>query len=213
MRRGHWYQGAVISTRLMLSAGLTILLCYYLPTSLNRRQPQPFQSNEAVHVELLLPEVEKQKTPMAKEAEAKPLSANISAPVAMSLPLVSAVADMALQVPALAVPSLNGMSLPDIGPVIAGIADVYQPPELLRFIQPKMPVAGRKFKSGGKVLLRLIVEADGMVSQARVLEAKPEKIFDMSAIKAARKWRFKPAILSGVAVKVFVDVPIHFKVN
>ncbi|WP_412514813.1 energy transducer TonB [Shewanella indica] len=97
--------------------------------------------------------------------------------------------------------------------MIAGIKDVDKAPELLRFIQPKMPIAGRKFKQGGKVLLRLIVEADGIVSHAEVLEAEPKQVFDQSAIEAARKWRFKPAVLSGEAVKVFVDVPINFKVS
>ncbi|GGP37297.1 hypothetical protein GCM10009409_00170 [Shewanella saliphila] len=94
-----------------------------------------------------------------------------------------------------------------------GIKDVDQPPELLKYIQPQMPIAGRKYKDGGKVLLRLIVEANGLVSQVNVVESNPAKVFDDSAIQAARKWRFKPAILSGEAVKVFVDVPINFKVN
>lgn len=203
----------VISVRLLLSIGMTVLLCYYLPNSLNNRPSLQLVKNNNTQVEMLRAEPEKQKTQPIKQAESKPVSAAVSAPLVMQFPVMSAIADMPVQVPNLAVPSLSGMSLPKVGPMIAGIKDVDQPPELLRFIQPKMPIAGRKYKAGGRVLLRLIVEADGNVSQAEVLEAKPENVFDMSAMTAARKWRFKPAILAGKAVKVFVDVPINFKVN
>jgi protein TonB len=207
------YQTVVIGIRLSLSLGLTLLLCYYLPNSLNQRTPMAITNTDVTTLELPLAPPEKQKVTKPENTETKPRSANVLTPVLISLPVMSAVADTPVQVPVLAVPSLSRLSLPKIGTVIAGIRDVDQPPELLRFIQPKMPVAGRKFKQGGKVLLRLIVEADGKVREALVLEAKPENVFDSSAIEAARKWRFKPAILSGKAVTVFVDVPINFKVN
>jgi len=212
MSLGKPYQAVVISIRLFLSLGLTLLLCYFLPNSLNQRTPMVVTNTEFTTAELP-PPPEKQQITEPENIETKPMSANISTPVLISLPVMSAVADMPVSVPVLTVPSLSGFSLPKVVPVIAGIKDVDQPPELLCFVQPKMPVAGRKFKQGGKVLLRLIVEADGMVGEAQVLEANPEKVFDSSAIEAARKWRFKPAILSGKAVSVFVDVPISFKVN
>ncbi|WOT04592.1 energy transducer TonB [Shewanella youngdeokensis] len=210
---GKGYRVAVLLARLLLSVGLTILLCYYLPASLNQRPGLQVATHKPTDIAVQLPEPQKQKTAVTKEADVKPVSAKVSTPVLTRLPVMSAVADMPISVPVLAVPSLTATSLPEVGPVMAGINDVDQPPELLRYIQPKMPVAGRKFKDGGRVLLRLIVEADGIVSHAEVLDATPEKVFDESAMKAARKWRFKPAVLSGEAVKVFVDVPINFKVS
>ncbi|GIU19697.1 energy transducer TonB [Shewanella sp. MBTL60-007] len=213
MDRRRAQQVLVISVRLMLSIAATILLCYYLPNSLNANQPRPFLSQQAKELALPLLPAEKPKLPTPKEVLSKPVAASIATPVSPSIPLMPTVADLPLQVPELAIPTLSGLSLPSVAPVIAGIRDVDKAPELLRFIQPKIPVAGRKFKSGGRVLLRLIVEADGVVSQAQVLEAEPKQVFDQSAIEAARKWRFKPAVLSGEAVKVFVDVPINFKVS
>ncbi|ABZ78156.1 TonB family protein [Shewanella halifaxensis HAW-EB4] len=213
MNRGRAHQVLVISVRLILSVAVTILLCYYLPSSLNDNQPRQFFNQQAKELELPLLPPEKPKLPTPKEVQSKPVTASAATPVSSSIPIMPSVADMPLQVPVLAIPTLNGLSLPSIAPVIAGIKDVDKAPELLRFIQPKMPVAGRKFKGGGRVLLRLIVEADGVVSQAQVLEAKPKQVFDQSAVEAARRWRFKPAVLSGEAVRVFVDVPINFKVS
>lgn len=213
MNRERAHQVLVISVRLILSAAMTILLCYYLPNSLNDNQPRPFLSQQMTESALPLPAPEKPKVVTPKEVASKPVSPSAATPISTSIPIMPTIADLPLQVPVLAVPRLSGLSLPSVAPVIAGIKDVDKAPELLRFIQPKMPVAGRKFKRGGKVLLRLIVEADGIVSQAEVLEAEPKQVFDQSAIEAARKWRFKPAVLSGKAVKVFVDVPINFKVS
>ncbi|ABV88834.1 energy transducer TonB [Shewanella pealeana] len=207
------HRALVISARFLLSIVVTILLCYYLPNSLNDNQPRQFLAKQTKELPLPLLPPEKPKIPTAKEVQSKPVTANAATPVSTSIPIMPTVADMPLQVPIMAVPTVNSLSLPSITPVIAGIKDVDKAPELLRFIQPKMPLAGRKFKQGGRVLLRLIVEADGVVSQAEVLEAKPKQVFDQSAIEAARKWRFKPAVLSGEAVKVFVDVPINFKVG
>ncbi|MCL1137542.1 energy transducer TonB [Shewanella pneumatophori] len=203
----------VKSVRFILSVMATILLCYYLPNSLNQSQTVGLLSQqlEPQPLPLLPPDKPRQSEP--EKVQSKPVTSSAVTPVATSMPIMPTVADMPLQVPVMATPTLNGLSLPSIAPVIAGIKDVDKAPELLRFIQPKMPVAGRKFKQGGKVLLRLIVEADGVVSQAEVLEAEPKQVFDQSAIEAARKWRFKPAVLAGEAVKVFVDVPINFKVS
>ncbi|GIU47459.1 energy transducer TonB [Shewanella algidipiscicola] len=203
----------VNSVRFILSVMVTILLCYYLPNSLNQSQDKGPLTQQVKLQELPLLPVEKPRQVEPKKVQSKPITASVVTPISTSMPIMPAVADMPLQVPIMATPTLNGLGLPSIAPVIAGIKDVDKAPELLRFIQPKMPIAGRKFKQGGKVLLRLIVEADGIVSHAEVLEAEPKQVFDQSAIEAARKWRFKPAVLSGEAVKVFVDVPINFKVS
>jgi TonB family protein len=42
------------------------------------------------------------------------------------------------------------------------------------------------------VTVELNVTADGVVSQARVLDAKPRGVFDQAALDAARRWRYAP---------------------
>lgn len=204
---------SVMSVRLLLSIILTILIFYYLPHYLNQRPVQQVLNNPPIKIDMILPIQEKKAVSLTEDVEVSNSSEKVNSPVVMSLPIMDKVADIALPKPSFVTPSMNNMSLPSLGPMLVGIKDVDQPPELLKYIQPTMPISARKYQDGGKVLLRLIVEADGMVSLAQVLEANPENVFDDSAINAALKWRFKPAILSGEAVRVFVDVPINFKVN
>ncbi|WP_350432653.1 TonB family protein [Shewanella sp. H8] len=213
MKQQSHYKIAIMSIRLLLSIGLTILLCFYLPNYLNNKPPQRLINNKPATLEMALPEIEKQKLSKIETVEVKHTAAKVAPPLTMNLPIMAGVADTPVHQPIFVAPSIDSTPLPSLGPMTMGIKDVDQPPELLKYIQPQMPIAGRKYKDGGKVLLRLIVEANGLVSQVNILESNPEKVFDDSATQAARKWRFKPAILSGEAVKVFVDVPINFKVN
>ncbi|MEI6858717.1 MAG: energy transducer TonB [Shewanella sp.] len=137
----------------------------------------------------------------------------MTAPKVSLTPFVASQAQWTIALPMLSMPSLKSMVLPSLGPLLLGISEVTQPPELLHYIQPKMPIAARNYKQGGKLMLRLVVEVSGQVSEAVVLSAEPEGIFNQASITAAKKWRFKPAHLDGEAVRVFVDVPINFKVN
>ncbi|WP_372942112.1 energy transducer TonB [Shewanella sp.] len=213
MKQKPHYKLARVSVRLFLSIGFTLLLCFYLPNALNHKPSQRFIHRKPATLEMALPEVEKQKSSKSETVEITHSPAKVAPPLTMILPIMANVADTPIQKPIFSTPSMDNTPLPRLVPMTMGITDVDQPPELLKYIQPQMPIAGRKYKDGGRVLLRLIVEANGLVSQVNVLESNPEKIFDESATQAARKWRFKPAILSGEAVKVFVDVPINFKVN
>ena len=213
MKQKPHYKIAMVCVRLLLSIGFTILLCFYLPNALNHKPSQRLINSKPAALEMALPAVEKQKSPKIETVELTHTTTKVAPPLTMNLPIMANVADTPIQQAIFSTPSMDSTPLPSLGPMTMGIKDVDQPPELLKYIQPQMPIAGRKYKDGGKVLLRLIVEANGLVSQVNVLESTPEKVFDDSATQAARKWRFKPAILSGEAVKVFVDVPINFKVN
>ena len=52
----------------------------------------------------------------------------------------------------------------------------------------------------GWVKVRFTVEPDGSVSSPKVVESKPPRVFDSSALRAIKKWKFKPKVVNGIAV-------------
>ena len=54
----------------------------------------------------------------------------------------------------------------------------------------------------GVVVVRYGVSRDGRVVDARVDSARPEGIFEASALTAVRSWRYNPALRDGEPVAV-----------
>jgi TonB family protein len=91
-------------------------------------------------------------------------------------------------------------------PLQAGIT----PPKAVFNPDPDYPDRARKAKRVGTVILRVGISSDGAVQEACVLRsASPD--LDKSAVKAAKKWRFEPALKDGVAVPVSMSVEMSFK--
>jgi TonB family protein len=61
---------------------------------------------------------------------------------------------------------------------------------------------------GGIVLTEVQVETDGTVSDVCVLESAPP--FDSAAVEAARKFRFRPAVVAGKAVPAYAYLLFGF---
>ncbi len=63
----------------------------------------------------------------------------------------------------------------------------------------------------GWVKVGFTVEPDGSVSSPKVVESKPPRVFDSSALRAIKKWKFKPKVVNGVAVSQDGTQIIEFK--
>ncbi|MCY7355408.1 MAG: energy transducer TonB [Lysobacter sp.] len=57
---------------------------------------------------------------------------------------------------------------------------------------PRYPAAAARAGQSGTVQVEFTVGADGSVTSARVVEAKPPRVFDREALAAVKKWRFQP---------------------
>ncbi|MCY3870447.1 MAG: M56 family metallopeptidase [Gemmatimonadetes bacterium] len=86
--------------------------------------------------------------------------------------------------------------------------EVEEKPHPINIVTPVYPEKARKEKIEGKVVLKVVVNMDGSVSDVRVLEG-PE-IFRQAAIDAISQSQFKPAAHNGKAVPVWVVMPIEF---
>ena len=64
----------------------------------------------------------------------------------------------------------------------------------------------------GTVLLSLIIEASGTVSNIRVMRGL-EPGLDKQAILAVEKWRFRPAMKDGASVAVSANIEVNFRLK
>ena len=63
----------------------------------------------------------------------------------------------------------------------------------------------------GWVKIQFVVTADGSVSSPKIVDSKPPRVFDSSALRAIKKWKFKPKVVNGVAVEQAGSQIIEFK--
>ena len=69
----------------------------------------------------------------------------------------------------------------------------------LQRIPPQYPRDAARSGITGWVQLEVLVNADGTVRSARVLESKPKGLFEAAAVQAVLRWKFKPKVVNGTA--------------
>ena len=104
----------------------------------------------------------------------------------------------------------QGLSLADI---TFEVAQVDEPPRVIRQIPPEYPMAALRKGLVGQVELRFLVERDGAVAQVQVISADPPGAFEDSAMRAVKSWRFTPGMYQGEPVRTWVRIPIAFELE
>ena len=59
----------------------------------------------------------------------------------------------------------------------------------------------------------LNVSANGRIDSVKVTNSKPPRLFDSEAIKAVRRWQFKPKTVDGVSVDQMGELLVEFSCN
>jgi protein TonB len=83
----------------------------------------------------------------------------------------------------------------------------------LQRIPPQYPRDAARAGITGWVQLEVLVNADGSVRSAKVLDAKPRGIFEASAVQAVMRWKFKPKIKDGQPIEQKGAQKIEFNLN
>jgi TonB family protein len=87
-------------------------------------------------------------------------------------------------------------------------------PVLVKKVEADYPPVARQKKVEGTVILGLLVDENGQVSDVQVLRpAGGTSGLNEAAVTAVRKWTFRPAVKAGKRVKVRVSYPIVFKLK
>jgi len=78
---------------------------------------------------------------------------------------------------------------------------------------PSYPSIARRRGYEGVVMLSVKVMADGSVGELRIKETSGRSILDRAAVKAVKKWKFKPAFREDVPVPMWVEIPVRFVIK
>src|SRR5689334_15876123 len=71
----------------------------------------------------------------------------------------------------------------------------------LQRIPPQYPRDAARNGITGWVQLEVLVNPDGSVRNAKVLDAKPKGLFEAAAVQAVLRWKFKPKMVNGLPVE------------
>lgn len=102
-----------------------------------------------------------------------------------------------------------------LGGVIGGtgtgpVMDFDQAPRLLKNSKPVYPQEAFIKKIEGTVLLEILIDTNGRVTRARVIQSIP--LLDAAALQCVYQWIFSPAVKHGRPVPTIAQAPVGFKI-
>jgi protein TonB len=68
-------------------------------------------------------------------------------------------------------------------------------------IEPQYPISAARDGKEGWVQLSFTINELGGVDDVSIIEAEPRRVFDREAIRALKKWKYKPKIVDGKPLK------------
>jgi len=84
-------------------------------------------------------------------------------------------------------------------------------PNYLHRPDPVYPALSKRMREQGKVLLRVSLDAQGVVKDVTIQQSSDFARLDQAALEAVRQWRFIPAKRGAESIAATVDVPIEFR--
>ena len=80
-------------------------------------------------------------------------------------------------------------------------------------VAPIYPRTAKQAGIEGSVTMAVTIRPDGSVSTAKILESKPKRLFDKSALDAIKRWKFRPKVVNGSPVSQRARQVIEFKLD
>jgi len=94
-----------------------------------------------------------------------------------------------------------------------GAGDGFGGANYLRSPQPRYPAVAREQGWEGTTLLRVEIQADGLVGAIQIVQSAGHRELDDAAIESVRAAQFQAARLNGTPVASWVEVPVKFRLN
>jgi TonB family protein len=91
------------------------------------------------------------------------------------------------------------------------IEEVDTAPIPVRKDPPAYHPLARRLRQEGDVTLTILVDHNGKVEQVEVASGIPKSKLNDSAVAAARKWVYSPAVKDGVPVRVWITETVYFR--
>ncbi len=80
-------------------------------------------------------------------------------------------------------------------------------------VAPAYPRRAKQARIQGWVTMEVLIRPDGTVSNAKVMESDPPRLFDDAAIAAMQRWKFRPKMVDGSPVAQRAKQTIEFKLE
>ena len=145
-----------------------------------------------------------------KKAVAKPAVQPKAQPLAIADPTPSPDAptgSVTPPVPATPAPVAEAPAAPPAPPAVqlpSSNADYLQNPK------PAYPPLSKRLGEQGKVVVRVLIGADGTPQKAELRQSSGFERLDQAALNTVLKWRYVPGKRGGVAEDMWFNVPINF---
>ena len=72
------------------------------------------------------------------------------------------------------------------------------------------PAMSKRLGEQGKVIVRVLIGADGIAQQAELRQSSGFDRLDQAALQTVLKWRYVPGKRAGIAQAMWFNVPINF---
>lgn len=76
-------------------------------------------------------------------------------------------------------------------------------------VQPEYPAIARQLKLGGAVDVEVVITEEGVPEDVRIVSGNP--VLTKPCVDAVKKWRFKPFLEGGKAVKAVAALTFTFQ--
>ena len=206
---GRYFGLAVVAA---FHAALIVALLQYAPVLRSIASAAP------VMVSVITPQAEALPPPPPKQALApKPLRASMPPPIERAPdppPVVSESATVS-QV-TLPPPTPSPPEAPAVQVASGGEPPIIPPRFNADYLQnpaPAYPALARRMHEQGRVLIRVLVSADGVPERIELKASSGSTRLDNSALETIRTWKFVPARQGEQKIAAWVVVPITFALD
>lgn len=109
-------------------------------------------------------------------------------------------------------PEINEeQSLVSLDSMIFTLEEVDKKPELIKYNEYPYPENARRMQLTGIVYLKVLVNRAGEVEDVKIIHGHP--FLNECALRTARSCKFEPAMKKGIPVKVWTELPVHFRLK
>lgn len=80
-------------------------------------------------------------------------------------------------------------------------------------VPPDYPLSAKRRGIQGEVKVRILINEQGIVEKASIVNARPPGVFDQSVIRCVSRWRFKAGTVGGRPVKALAETTVKFELE
>lgn len=151
---------------------------------------------------------------VAREAQAPPLPA----PLAVASPMSAPNAPAGVSTPQPPAPPIGGPALPSAPGAVAVVAALVpakvelpsSDADYLHNPKPEYPALSKRRGEQGRVVLRVLIGADGVAQRAEVHQTSGFERLDQAGLNTVLRWRYVPGKRGGQPEAMWFQVPINF---